>query len=140
MANVHAQRVAFITAIIRHFRLCEEASMAATQSTQGDEQKKTYVPSEQISIDHGTSEVANPYAAALKLAAAHDGDDIDPLAEKKLVRKIDWFLMPLVISNARVSFRRKLTSCYPDVRNICTPILRQGHHRTRCHLWLEGGS
>lgn len=70
--------------------------MATTQPNQGDEQKKNHVPSEQISIHQGSSEVANPYAAALKLAAAHDGDDIDPLAEKKLVRKIDWFLMPLV--------------------------------------------
>jgi hypothetical protein len=36
------------------------------------------------------------YNVALKLAEAHAEDEVDPVAEKKLVKKIDWCLMPLV--------------------------------------------
>jgi hypothetical protein len=32
----------------------------------------------------------------LKLAAAHDGEEVDSGVEKRLIKKIDWYLMPLV--------------------------------------------
>jgi hypothetical protein len=53
-------------------------------------------PSHQFSVHDGHSQEANPHSVALKLAAAHEADDIDPTVEKKLLRKIDWRLMPLV--------------------------------------------
>lgn len=55
-------------------------------------------PTESIDIEDGmTHETAsNTYNTALKLAEAHGGDEIDPAAEKKLIKKIDWLLMPLV--------------------------------------------
>lgn len=71
--------------------------MAPTQTTDsGDQKKAAAMPSEQISVHDGYSESVNTYTTALKLAAAHEGDEIDAVAEKKLVRKIDWLLMPLV--------------------------------------------
>jgi hypothetical protein len=39
---------------------------------------------------------SNTYNAALKLAAAHDGEEVDSGVEKRLIKKIDWYLMPLV--------------------------------------------
>ena len=71
--------------------------MAPTQKTDsGDQKKEAAMPSEQISVHDGYSESVNNYTTALKLAAAHEGYEIDAVAEKKLVRKIDWLLMPLV--------------------------------------------
>jgi hypothetical protein len=53
---------------------------------------------DQMSVQDVKYEDANVHSAALKLAAAHEGEELDPAAEKRLVRKIDWALMPLVCS------------------------------------------
>jgi hypothetical protein len=56
------------------------------------------VPAEQIDVEEGSTHQShsNTYNAALKLAAAHDGEEVDSDAEKRLIKKIDWYLMPLV--------------------------------------------
>ncbi|KAF5665259.1 allantoate permease [Fusarium circinatum] len=55
-------------------------------------------PNEQIDFQDGSSHETHPntYNMALKLAEAHASDEVDPIAEKKLVKKIDWYLMPLM--------------------------------------------
>jgi hypothetical protein len=56
------------------------------------------VPAEQMEVEEGSTRQrhTNIYNAALKLAAAHDGEEADSEAEKRLIKKIDWCLMPLV--------------------------------------------
>jgi hypothetical protein len=56
------------------------------------------VPAEQIDVEDGQSKElhSSAYDKALKLAAAHEGEEEDLAAEKTLVKKIDWYLMPLV--------------------------------------------
>ncbi len=49
-------------------------------------------------IEHGDGSSASQdvYAQALKLGDLASPDEIDPLVAKKLLRKIDWRLMPIV--------------------------------------------
>lgn len=56
------------------------------------------VPAKQMNVEEGSSNESNSntYNAALKLAAAHDGKEVDSGVEKRLIKKIDWYLMPLV--------------------------------------------
>lgn len=56
------------------------------------------VPAEHMDVEDGSSResYSNTYNAALKLAASHDGEEVDSSAEKRLINKIDWYLMPLV--------------------------------------------
>ncbi|KAH7320713.1 hypothetical protein B0I35DRAFT_427638 [Stachybotrys elegans] len=65
---------------------------------QKDGKKLDTAPSQRMSIKDGYSEPSNLHTGALKLAATHVADDIDPHVDKKLPRKIDWSLMLLVRS------------------------------------------
>ncbi|KAJ4137145.1 hypothetical protein NW768_002726 [Fusarium equiseti] len=58
----------------------------------------TPVPAEQFHVEDGQSKEfhSSAYDKALKLAAAHEGEEEDLAAEKKLIKKIDWYLMPLM--------------------------------------------
>ncbi|CAJ0548437.1 Ff.00g020500.m01.CDS01 [Fusarium sp. VM40] len=51
-----------------------------------------------MNVEEGSSNESNSntYNAALKLAAAHDGKEVDSGVEKRLIKKIDWYLMPLM--------------------------------------------
>jgi hypothetical protein len=48
----------------------------------------------EVGSSHDTA--PNTYHTALKIAEAYREDEIDPVAEKRLIKKIDWQLMPLV--------------------------------------------
>ena len=60
--------------------------------------KRIPVPAEQFQVEDGQSKEfhLSAYDKALELAAAREGEEEDLTAEKKLVKKIDLYLMPLV--------------------------------------------
>lgn len=62
--------------------------------------KRIPVPAEQLHVEDGQSKEfhLSTYDKALELAAAREGEEEDLAAVKKLVKKIDWYLMPLVSS------------------------------------------
>lgn len=73
-----------------------EVSSAQDKKPSDDAAKRP--AGDQMSIDDGaTKEVRDDvYSAALRLVAEHEGVELDPAAERRLLRKIDWSLMPLV--------------------------------------------
>ncbi|KAH8673289.1 major facilitator superfamily domain-containing protein [Xylariales sp. PMI_506] len=80
-----------------------------------------------MSVHDGESQDINAHAAALKLAAVHEGDEIDPQAEKKLLRKIDWTLMPLMCATYALQYYDKAIIGHAAVFGLRTDLdLTQG--------------
>ncbi|KAF5596624.1 allantoate permease [Fusarium subglutinans] len=71
-------------------------------------------PNDQIDFQDGSSHETHPntYNMALKLAEAHASDEVDPIAEKKLVKKIDWYLMPLMCMTYALQYYDKVMIGY----------------------------
>lgn len=64
---------------------------------------------------------------------------LDEATNKRLLRKIDWKLMPVVSGLATLKIP-PLTDLISVVLYICAPILRQGHHESGSHLWTQDRS
>lgn len=91
---------------------------------------------QQVAASHLHSKKAI-YEDAFVLVNAHG--EAGEHAERKLIRKVDWFLMPLV-SFSRYRFSAELIVRIIDVLHIRIAVLRQSCHRSCCGLRSEGRS
>lgn len=102
--------------------------------------------SPRTSNDH-QNEVKEKESALEEVASNHEGIVIDDATQKRIVRKIDWYLMPVVrpANPFCPNYKLALLPCqirskYADqsvrlaLLHVCDPILRQGRHFTSRHF------
>lgn len=76
------------------------------------------------------------YEDALVLVDAHGG--LDSVTERRLIRKVDWFVMPMVCHVACIIPTSVLIVRMIDVFHLRSSILRQNRHWSCSRFRLEG--
>ncbi|KAJ5128113.1 hypothetical protein N7448_008892 [Penicillium atrosanguineum] len=86
------------------------------------EDRKSLPPPDQMSIQEGDFDKSNIHDIVLRLAAESEGEELDSRAEKTLLRKIDWAVMPLMCATYALQYYDKAIIGHAAVFGLKTDL------------------